>query len=164
MDGDDPYIEFSDFLDLDVVLEDDEAEKEGENQREMEEDGDNIVEQIRPYTGMEFQTSDEAFNFYNSYAGQVGFSARKDTCAKSKNGVSSMRFCCSKEGFSKRQIVRQQSMGITTDHKTPERENGSTRTGCKAYLTIKVLKMGIWQVSVFNEEHNHPLILSPSKN
>jgi FAR1 DNA-binding domain len=54
-------------------------------------------------------------------------------------------------------------MGITTDQKTPEREHGSTRTGCKAYLRIKVLKTGIWQVSVFNEEHNHPLILSPSK-
>jgi hypothetical protein len=58
MDGDDPYIGFSDFLDLDVVLEDDEVEKEGENQREIEEEGDNIVEQIRPYIGMEFQTSD----------------------------------------------------------------------------------------------------------
>jgi hypothetical protein len=45
MDGDDPYIGFSDFFDLDVVLEDDEAKKEGENQREMKEEGDNIVEQ-----------------------------------------------------------------------------------------------------------------------
>jgi hypothetical protein len=69
MDGDDPYIGFSDFLDSDVVLEDDEAEKEGENQREMKEEGDNIVEQIRPYIDMEFQISDEAFNFYNFFAG-----------------------------------------------------------------------------------------------
>jgi FAR1 DNA-binding domain len=95
--------------------------KEGECQREIGEEGDNIRAQMRPYIGMEFQTLDESFNFYNVYADLAGFNARKDTCAKSKNDISSMRFCCSKEGFSKRQIARQKSMGSTTDLKTPER-------------------------------------------
>jgi FAR1 DNA-binding domain len=68
-----------------------------------------------------FQTPDEAFNFYNAYADHAGFNAHKDTCEKSKNDVSSMRFCCSNEGFSKRQIARQKSMGCTTDQKTLDR-------------------------------------------
>jgi FAR1 DNA-binding domain len=117
--------------------------KEGECQREIREEGDNTRAQMRPYIGMEFQTPDEAFNFYNAYADHAGFNARKDTWEKSKNDVSSMRFCCSKEGFSKRQITRQKSMGCTTDQKTPEREHGSTKTGCKAYLRTKLLKTRI---------------------
>jgi FAR1 DNA-binding domain len=95
-----------DFLnergELDVVVEDEETKKEGECQRKIREECDNTMAQMRPYIGMEFQTSNEAFTFYNAYAGHAGFSVRKDTCEKSKNDVSSMRFCCSKEGFSKR--------------------------------------------------------------
>jgi FAR1 DNA-binding domain len=55
-------------------------------------------------------------------------------------------------------------MGSTMDQKMLEREHESTRTDYKAYIRTKLLKIEIWQVSVFNAEHNHPLILSPSKN
>jgi FAR1 DNA-binding domain len=179
MDGDDPYIGFKEFSNLnycldesdeiDIVLEDEEdkiegeCEGEGENIEESEKENV-VVEDLRPCIGMEFKTVDEAFNFYNAYGGHAGFSVRRNTFTKSKKGVSSFRFVCSKEGFSKKQLAEQKSLGSSTYQKTPEREYESTRTGCKAYLRIKLLKSGVWQISIFEDEHNHALILSPSKN
>jgi MULE transposase domain/FAR1 DNA-binding domain/SWIM zinc finger len=173
MDGDDPYIGFNEFsysddliderVQLDVVFEDEEAKSEGEGKGKIGE-GQGDVGEIRPYVGMEFGTTDEAYNFYNAYAGHFGFSVRRNSFTKSKKGVSSIRFCCYKEGFSKRQIAKQNFLGSSTDQKTPEREYGSTRTGCKAYIRLRLMKTGIWQVTAFQEAHNHDLILSPSKN
>jgi FAR1 DNA-binding domain len=147
MDGYDPYIGFN----------------EGEGEGKIRE-GQGDVGGIRPYVGMEFGTTDEAYNFNDAYAGHFGFSVRRNSFTKSKKCVSSIRFYCYKEGFSKRQIAKQNFLGISTYHKTPEREYGSTRTGCKTYIRLRLMKMGIWQVIVFQEEHNHDLILSPSKN
>jgi zinc finger SWIM domain-containing protein 3 len=113
---------------------------------------------------MEFITIYETYNFYNAYADLIGFSVRKDSCTKSTIGVSSYRFVCSKKGFSKSCIAKLKSMGSSIDEKTPEREHESTRTGCKAYLRVRLLKTGVWQVSIFQEEHNHVIVLSPSKN
>jgi FAR1 DNA-binding domain len=67
------------------------------------------VEDLKPCIGMKFKTTDEAFNFYNAYGGHAGFSVCRNTFTKSKNGVSSFRFVCSKEGF---------SLGSATDQKT----------------------------------------------
>jgi FAR1 DNA-binding domain len=69
--------------------------------------------------------------------------------AQSQQMVSSYRFICSKEGFSKSRIAKQKSMESSIDEKTPEREHGSTRTGCKTYLRVRLLKMRVWQVSIF---------------
>jgi FAR1 DNA-binding domain len=108
---------------------------------------------------MEFKTADEAYNFYNAYACYTGFSIRRATQSKSRNGVSSIRFVCSKEGLSRRQRAEQKGLV-----KTPEREHGIRRTKCKASLRIKLENRVILQVSVFSDEHNHELIQSPSKN
>ncbi|KAG9439879.1 hypothetical protein H6P81_020044 [Aristolochia fimbriata] len=53
---------------------------------------------IEPTVGMQFDTFDEAFNFYNSYAFKKGFSVRRDRIHM-KGGVKvSQRFVCVKEG------------------------------------------------------------------
>jgi hypothetical protein len=107
---------------LDAILED------GGERRESEYDlPQQDVSKIQPCVGMKFTTMDEAFNFYNVYAGLIGFSVRKDSYTRSTNGVSSYRFVCSKEGFSKSQIAKQKAMGSSINEKTPEREHGSTR-------------------------------------
>jgi zinc finger SWIM domain-containing protein 3 len=56
-----------------------------------------------PYVGMRFSSLEEAFKFYNDYALRVGFSVRKSSQTISKQGLSSKRFVCSKEGLGKRE-------------------------------------------------------------
>ncbi|KAK7246236.1 hypothetical protein RIF29_41097 [Crotalaria pallida] len=66
---------------------------------------DEITEKdIVPYIGMEFETEDHAYKFYNMYAGFVGFSIRKEwrnTSKLDKEIVISRKYVCFKEGFKK---------------------------------------------------------------
>jgi len=122
-----------------------------------------VDDKIKPYVGLEFRTPDEAYNFYNNYACHVGFSVRKGSRASSSKGVSSVRFVCHKEGFSNYQKKREMPIGSSTNQRTPEKQKGIIRMGCRASCRIKLVKDDIWQVSVFVEDHNHELIASPSK-
>lgn len=128
----------------------------------MEKEETVVWDKVRPCVGMEFGTADEAYNFYNAYGGHAGFSIRKNSQTKSRNGVSSVRFVCSKEGLSKPQRAEQKGLESSTKLKTPEREYGTIRTDCKACLRVKLVK-GVWQVSIFRDDHNHDLIHTPSK-
>ncbi|KAJ3688749.1 hypothetical protein LUZ61_017913 [Rhynchospora tenuis] len=94
----------------------------------------------------------------------MGFSIRRGSnyISAKKDVVTGVRFVCSKEGFSKKYKEAQRSMESFSNERTPEKEKGETRTGCKASLRI-LLVNGVWKVSVFKPEHNHPLITTPSK-
>ncbi|KAF3339869.1 protein FAR1-RELATED SEQUENCE 7-like protein [Carex littledalei] len=122
MDGDDSYIGFEEFLALEyainsegddlLAIEEDLGVGEGQGEegeeynepkneqsgRKSEEDEAAISDTVQPYVGREFMSADEAYNFYHAYAGHVGFSIRKNTRTKSRNGLSSVRLVCSKEG------------------------------------------------------------------
>jgi zinc finger SWIM domain-containing protein 3 len=136
-------------------LDDENVQAVGE---ESASDGEN-----KPYVGLDFHTLEEAYAFYNNYACRIGFSVRKASRASSSKGVSSIRFTCHKEGFSNYQKKREMSIGSSTNQRTPEKQKGIIRMGCKASCRIKLVKGNIWQVSVFVEEHNHDLVTSPSK-
>jgi FAR1 DNA-binding domain len=97
------------------------------------------VESYVPYVGMEFGTNLEAYNFYNIYAEQIGFSVRRGSQAKSKVGISSMIFVCSKQGFGKRQRDEELPIGSSNKPKTPEKEKGMTRVGCQAACRIRLV-------------------------
>ncbi|KAI4348248.1 hypothetical protein L6164_008994 [Bauhinia variegata] len=103
-----------------------------------------------PKLGMGFDTEDHAYEFYNAYAGRVGFNVRKDYVNKSKvdGGVASRRFLCSREGF-------RQKDKRDTNIKRPRKE---TRTGCSAQLVISRQPDGIYRVTHFEEKHNHELV------
>ena len=61
-------------------------------------------EDITPKIGMEFDSEDEAYLYYNIYAGYVGFSIRRDQLNKSmadKTTIISCKYCCFKVGFKK---------------------------------------------------------------
>jgi zinc finger SWIM domain-containing protein 3 len=118
---------------------------------------------VVPYVGMRFQIDRDAYTFYNRYAEHVGFSVRKATQSKSKQGVSSMRFVCNKQGFGKRQKEQEMSIGSSNRPKTSEKEKSMTRVGCQASFRIRLVEGDIWEESVFEENHNHPLVISPSK-
>ncbi|KAF8411685.1 hypothetical protein HHK36_004243 [Tetracentron sinense] len=55
----------------------------------------------KPKCGMQFDSEQDAYDFYNAYGGRVGFGIRRDTYYKNKNTgeMISRIFVCSKEGF-----------------------------------------------------------------
>ncbi|VVA96675.1 unnamed protein product [Arabis nemorensis] len=98
-----------------------------------EDEGDSGVE---PYVGLEFDTAEEARDFYNSYATRTGFKVRTGQLYRSRTDgtVSSRRFVCSKEGF---QL--------------------NSRTGCPAFIRVQRRDTGKWVLDQIQKEHNHEL-------
>ncbi|RWR82329.1 protein FAR1-RELATED SEQUENCE 5-like protein [Cinnamomum micranthum f. kanehirae] len=104
---------------------------------------------LDPVVGMEFQTEDDAYDFYNKYARKAGFSIRKDTKNRDrKTGViKSRRFVCSREGYR-----RPDKRDVNVKHHRDE-----TRTGCEAYMSITLQVNGTYIITDFGLDHNHPL-------
>ncbi|KAM6566085.1 protein FAR1-RELATED SEQUENCE 7 [Cannabis sativa] len=106
----------------------------------IEDEGESRLE---PYVGLEFDSADEAREFYNLYARRVGFKIRTGQLYRSRtNGtVSSRRFVCSKEGF---QL--------------------NSRTGCPALIKVQRRDSGKWVVDLFLKDHNHELGLAAGES
>ncbi|KAL1211821.1 Protein FAR1-RELATED SEQUENCE 7 [Cardamine amara subsp. amara] len=98
-----------------------------------EDEGDSGVE---PYIGLEFDTAEEARDFYNSYATRTGFKFRTGQLYRSRTDgtVSSRRFVCSKEGFQLH-----------------------SRTGCPAFIRVQRRDTGKWVLDQIQKDHNHEL-------
>jgi FAR1 DNA-binding domain len=109
---------------------------------------------------MEFNSLGEAQKFYKSYGSRLEFSVQINTHSKSKNGISSLRMVCSKQGLSKRQCQEEVADGNLD---TPQKKTASRRSMCGAYIRFRLLKIGVWAVSAINLEHNYDLITSPAK-
>ncbi|XWS22233.1 hypothetical protein CRYUN_Cryun29cG0017000 [Craigia yunnanensis] len=74
---------------------------------------------LEPYVGMEFNSRDEAREFYAAYGGRIGFTIRIHHNRRSRvnNQVIGQDFVCSKEGFrAKKYIYRKDSSFPTTYH------------------------------------------------
>ena len=57
-------------------------------------------EELKPREGLEFANLEDCENFYKSYAHFIGFSIRKSSSKKTKEGVQKHKyFVCSKQGF-----------------------------------------------------------------
>ncbi|EOY06278.1 FAR1-related sequence 7 isoform 1 [Theobroma cacao] len=95
--------------------------------------GQSIAE---PYTGLEFNSANEAYGYYQAYAEGAGFRVRIGQLFRSKNdgSITSRRFVCSKEGF-----------------------QHPSRVGCGAYMRIKRKDSGTWIVDRLHKDHNHDL-------
>lgn len=87
-----------------------------------------------PHVGLEFNSAEEAQEFYSVYATQVGFKIRIGQLYRSRvdGSVISRRFVCSKEGF-----------------------QTSQRTGCPAFIRVQKVDSGKWVVVNIKKEHNH---------
>lgn len=103
-----------------------------------------------PKLGMGFDSEEHAYEFYNEYAGRVGFSVRKDYVNRSKvdGAVASRRFTCFREGF-------RQKDKRDTNVKRPRKD---TRIGCLAQMIISRQPDGRYHVTHFEEKHNHELV------
>lgn len=102
----------------------------------------------KPKQGMEFESIEDAWKFWTSYGGKVGFGVRKTYTNKSKKdgSITSCRFVCCKEG-----VRHKDKRDYLTANPRPE-----TRTNCKARITLMRID-GKFRVHEFIEEHNHSL-------
>ncbi|XP_010263150.1 PREDICTED: protein FAR1-RELATED SEQUENCE 5-like isoform X2 [Nelumbo nucifera] len=113
-----------------------------------------IPEECTPKVGMMFKTEEEAYDFYNRYAGMLGFTTRKSNrnLCRMTGEVNYRKFCCSKQG--KRAVDKRRP-----NVKQPRVE---TRCGCMAEMRISIREDGFFHVIVFSEIHNH-IIAAPRK-
>jgi zinc finger SWIM domain-containing protein 3 len=99
-----------------------------------------------------FQSEEEAYQFYNSYAKSKGFSIRKCHNKKRADGtVSSKYLVCSKEG-------------VKAKHPTHEtvKEQAISRVNCSARVHFNISRDGIWNIQKVVLCHNHHLV-TPDK-
>ncbi|XP_058181919.1 protein FAR1-RELATED SEQUENCE 7-like [Rhododendron vialii] len=97
--------------------------------------------------GMEFESDEQAYRFYNKYAGLVGFSVRKDWVNRSKvhGRVVSRKFTCSREGYRRKD---KRDVNVKKHRK-------ETRTGCLAHMIVTRQPDGRYRITHFEANHNH---------
>ena len=106
-----------------------------------------VADVFKPAKNREFRTLDELYEFYNKYAFEAGFSVRKNSTARSKDGSELIRqeLCCWKEGHTKSRVAQ------------PKKRRGIIRIGCLAKIAA-VKKSNMYVITQFTEAHNHPLV------
>ncbi|KAK3028587.1 hypothetical protein RJ639_038377 [Escallonia herrerae] len=111
----------------------------------------------QPINEKTFDTLEAAYNFYNQYALLNDFGTRKHNAHKIRatGAIFKRQFVCNKEGFKR------------VDDKKPnvnEKRRRDLRTGCEAMMQVTLSKkLGVWVVDKFQDVHNHPLTITPSK-
>ncbi|OAY75705.1 Protein FAR1-RELATED SEQUENCE 5, partial [Ananas comosus] len=147
--------------------ENDSYENQRNQQQQLEEMSQEESAIDEPFFGQIFSNAEKAKDFYNIYAFKTGFSIRKQSHYKAKKlegMVTTLVYTCSKEGQSKRQTNEMgNNVASSQTNRTPQKEFPFRRCGCKAHLRLKMVEGGKWMVMSFNKEHNHDLIVSPSK-
>ncbi|XP_061999955.1 protein FAR1-RELATED SEQUENCE 5-like [Rosa rugosa] len=114
-------------------------------QRNILENGGKVGESDELRVGMEVSNETEAYELYNTYAFEKGFSIRKGTVRRdAQNNVRQRDYFCSKEGF-----PLDEEMGEVKKVRRLD-----TRTGCKAMIRFTV-DNGKWKIAQFNPVHNH---------
>ncbi|GFQ04558.1 protein far1-related sequence 5 [Phtheirospermum japonicum] len=98
---------------------------------------------------MMFDSLDNAFEFWKSYGGKVGFGVRKEYNNRNKNGtIIGKMFVCYKQVFKKQGEVCTNEFHRRAD----------VKCGCKCKLKVVLdRESGKYVVSKFVEDHNHDL-------
>lgn len=110
---------------------------------------------FEPCIGMEFESAEDAREFYELYGRRLGFSIRNNRTRRSlkDNSIIGREFVCSKEGF------RTGSSSSRIQKTCLLRP--ATREGCSAMIRITAKDAGKWVIYGFAKEHNHEL--NPTK-
>lgn len=100
---------------------------------------------VPPAVGMEFESYDDAYNYYNCYAKEVGFRVRVKNSWFKRNSREKYGavLCCSSQGFKRIKDVN--------------RLRKETRTGCPAMIRMRLVDSKRWRVLEVTLEHNHLL-------
>ncbi|WRX33965.1 FAR1 DNA binding domain - like 10, partial [Theobroma cacao] len=100
-------------------------------------------EPLPPTVGLEFDSFDEAYDFYNVFAKEQGFGIRVSNSwfrSKRKERYRA-KLSCSSAGFKKK-----------SEANNPRPE---TRTGCPAMVVIKLVDSKRWRIVEVELDHNH---------
>ncbi|KAL2461830.1 Protein FAR1-RELATED SEQUENCE [Abeliophyllum distichum] len=102
-------------------------------------------EPLPPTVGLEFESFEEAYDFYNVYAKDQGFGIRvSNSWFRSKRRERyRAKLSCSSAGFKKK-----------SEANNPRPE---TRTGCPAMTIIKLVDAKRWRIVEVELNHNHPV-------
>nr|CAD1822923.1 unnamed protein product [Ananas comosus var. bracteatus] len=120
-----------------------------------------------PRVGLEFNSIENAKKFYNDFAFKMGFSIRKTYHYKAKkhdDAITSVTNCCSKAGLSKSQTHEKSHCQNSEGSNTPKKQFSNRRSGCKSHIVLRIDDRGKMVITVVANEHNHELIVSPSKS
>ncbi|KAK4796666.1 hypothetical protein SAY86_028992 [Trapa natans] len=104
--------------------------------------------EIEPRNGIEFESHEAAYSFYQEYAKSMGFTTSIKNSRRSKKSKEFIdaKFACSRYGI------------------TPDSESGNSRlptvkkTDCKASMHVKRRQDGKWIIHEFVKDHNHELL------
>ncbi|KAL0382830.1 UNVERIFIED_CONTAM: protein FAR1-RELATED SEQUENCE 4 [Sesamum calycinum] len=103
---------------------------------------------------MEFDSEEEAYNFYSEYAKAIGFDIRMHHIHKDANGrIIDRTFCCDCQG---RRVKDKRDVSAKSYHP-------KTRTGCRAMMKINGRYTEKYKISNFIADHNGHDLVSPSK-
>lgn len=102
---------------------------------------------LPPVVGMEFESYDDVYYFYNCYAKEQGFGVRVSNTwyRKSKERYRG-KLSCSSAGFKKRSEAN--------------RPRPETRTGCPAMIKFRLMENKRWRIIEAELDHNH--LISPA--
>lgn len=103
---------------------------------------------LEPHDGIEFESHEAAYSFYQEYAKSMGFTTSIKNSRRSKKSKEFIdaKFACSRYGV------------------TPESDSCSSRrpsvkkTDCKASMHVKRKRDGNWYIHEFIKDHNHELL------
>lgn len=102
---------------------------------------------LPPAVGMEFETYEDVYYFYNCYAKQQGFGVRvSNTWYRKSRERYRAKLSCSSAGFKKKSEAN--------------RPRPETRTGCPAMIKFRLMENKRWRIIEVELEHNH--LISPS--
>ncbi|XP_074275903.1 protein FAR1-RELATED SEQUENCE 6 [Silene latifolia] len=107
---------------------------------------------VAPAVGMEFESYEDAYNYFNCYAKEAGFRVRVKNSwfkrnSKEKYGAV---LCCSSQGFKRIKDVN--------------RLRKETRTGCPAMIRVRMVDSRRWRILEVVLDHNHLLGLKEGKS
>ncbi|KAL8217445.1 hypothetical protein R6Q57_020818 [Mikania cordata] len=100
---------------------------------------------VAPAVGMEFESYDDAYSYYNCYARESGFRVRVKNSWFKRNSREKYGavLCCSSQGFKRIKDVN--------------RLRKETRTGCPAMVRMRLVNSKRWRILEVALEHNHLL-------
>ncbi|KAL9323241.1 hypothetical protein ACSQ67_011294 [Phaseolus vulgaris] len=97
---------------------------------------------VAPVVGMEFESYEDVYYFYNWYAKEQGFGVRvTNTWYRKTKERYRAKLSCSSAGFKKR-----------TEANRPRPE---TRTGCPAMIKFRLMDSTRWRIIEVELDHNH---------
>ncbi|CAJ2658072.1 unnamed protein product [Trifolium pratense] len=127
---------------IDILKDEDDVVIELDCQNDLSE---GRKEFLAPAVGMEFESYDDAYNYYICYAKEVGFCVRVKNSWFKRNSREKYGavLCCSSQGFKR-----------IKDASNLRKE---TRTGCPAMIRMRLVESQRWRIREVTLEHNHIL-------